>query len=217
MAGVGLTRFFMGLYNYNSVTDEVTYANSADYLRAIEINPEIRQAEGEKLYANNVVKEDQGGEFGGGTLRLTTDELPQEVSRFISGILLETELIGNIEVPVLRFGKNVKPPHIGFATIRTGQYTNDNGITKQYYRPYLYRKIKFDIPIESCKTRGGQIEWQVRELVADISRDDTMKEEWHWEAYCESEELAVAVCKKWLNVTATSGDPDDPDDDGSVG
>jgi hypothetical protein len=202
MAGVGLTRFFMA--KYSATNGVVTYSDGGEFMDAISFNPEIEKADNNDLYANNAVKESAGGKFAGGTITVGTDELSPEAGSFITGIALtEMEITsdaGSKTYEVMKFDNAINPPYIGFGTIRTGQI---NGT--KYWKPYIYTKIRFDIPLDSCTTQGETIEWQTPELTATIYRDDTSTEMWHMETTCESEADAVAFIKSILNIEDSIG------------
>jgi hypothetical protein len=205
MAYTGLTRFFMAKYSSEGGT--VTYSEGGEYLKAIELNPEIEKADdGNNLYANNKVAESSGASrFGGGTLTIKTDDLPQSVSMLILGVTPVEEVINGVTYSVVKYGNNLDPPYLGFGVIRTGQVTNESGNTSRFFRAYIFTKIRFSVPLDAATTQGETIEWQTPELSASIYRDDTPDEAWHVECTCETEEQAAEFILNYFGIVEAEG------------
>ena len=62
----------------------------------------------------------------------------------------------------------------------------------------------FSVPSDAATTQGESIEWQVHELSATITRDESEKHAWKKEATFSTEAQAEAYIKDRLNITGAA-------------
>ena len=189
---------------YRNTGNVVEYYDGGVLGRAISFTPTIEVSEDNNLWANNMVVESDG-EFIGGTLEISTDDLSQKVSADILGLIPTEITVGSETVTELRYNDDLQVPYLGFGTIFTKRLTT-NGIRRAFFRAIVFTKIMFNIPAFAATTRAGAIEWQVPTLTARIFRDDTEKHDWHRWADVDTETLARAYIEQILNITITEGE-----------
>lgn len=196
MATIGLSKPYFGRYNSNAGT--VTYTQGGVLGRATEANIEIDTSEDNNLYADNAIAETDR-QFTGGTLTLSTDDLSQEVSVAILGLVQQA--LGEIDgvtdqgVQELIFDDRQVTPYLGVGFIIKKVV---RGVT--HWRAVVLTKVMFSIPSDAATTQGETIEWQVPELSATIMRDDTPNHMWKREATFTSEAQGVAYLEARLGV-----------------
>lgn len=194
MAGIGLRYPYFAKYNYDESTGKVTYSDGGLMGKAVELAAKIDQATDNNLRADDGIAESDSS-FGGGTLDVTTDDLTQEVSAAILGLISEELQVGDETVRELIFDENRKSQDLGFGIIIPKK---KNG--KPLFRAVVFTKVQYSVPEESAKTMGEKIEWQTSKLSGTIMRDDTPRHMWKRETTVESEALARAYVKQILNI-----------------
>lgn len=201
MATIGLSKPYYAVYSVSDST--VSYANGSVMGKATEANIEIETTDDNNLYADNGVAETDRS-FAGGTLTLSTDDLSQEVSKAILG-LVEAELgeitgITDTEVKELIYDDNQATPYLGVGFVVKKKV---NGAIK--WRGVVLTKVMFSVPSDAATTQGESIEWQVPELTATIMRDDGSNHAWKKEATFTTEAQAEVYIKDRLNITGAAG------------
>ena len=184
---------------YRNTGNDVEYYDGGVLGKAISFTPTIEVSEDNDLWADNGVVESDG-EFIGGTIEVSTDDLSQKVSAAILGLTPTEITVGSETVSELRYNDDLHVPYLGFGTIFTKRRTT-NGIRRTFFRAVVLTKIMFNIPAHAATTRAGAIEWQVPTLTARVFRDDTEKHDWQREAEIDTETLARAYVKQLLNIT----------------
>ncbi|WP_312061349.1 major tail protein [Anaerotignum sp.] len=201
MAKMGLSFPYIGKYN---ATDDgvVSYTDGQVLAKAVEMSTSIEASADNNLYADNGVAESDSA-FGGGELSVTTDDLTQDASALIMGIVAKTITVGSATVKELVYDDDMNAPYLGLGVI----IKKKQGTLK--WRAVVFTKIKFSIFDESATTQGETIEWQTSEISATIMRDDSAKHAWKREATFETEAEARAYIKSILSV-GTVEEPEEP-------
>ena len=167
--------------------------------KATEVGVEIETTEDNNLYADNGIAETDR-QFSGGTLTVKPDDLSQEVSKAILG--LKEEEVGTIDgvtdesVMELIYDDDQVTPYLGVGFIIKKQV---KGVTK--WRAVVLTRVMFSVPADAATTQGESIEWQVPELSATITRDESEKHAWKKEATFTTEAQAEAYIKNRLGIT----------------
>lgn len=157
------------------------------------LSPEVSD---ENIFrADNMNAESAGGILTGGTVTPTVDGLKEEAKRMIFGLpAASTIQVDGEDVQELQYGEAAKPPYVGYGFVE--KYQEDGEIS---YVGRVFTKIKFHYSDETANTQGTDIEWQTRELAADLFRDDTAAHNWQRESYpLDTEEEAVAYVQTVL-------------------
>ena len=197
MATIGVSKPYYGIYkNTNGV---ITYTNGGVFAKAVEFSASIASGEENNLYADNAIVETDRS-FTGGTIRVTTDEIPTETSAAILGITPTTITVGaNESVSELVYDDDMDVPDLGFGIIIKKKV---KGAYK--YRAVFFHKIKFNIPEDAATTQGENIVWQTPTIEGTIMRDDSAKHGWKSEVTVDTEALAEAYIKQKLGIAASS-------------
>lgn len=197
MAVIGLSKPYYGIYS--AIGNAVSYANGAVMGKATEANIDIKTTEDNNLYADNGIAETDRS-FAGGTLKLNTDDLSQDVTKAILGLTEQaiSDIAGVTDATVkeLLYDDTQNTPYLGVGFI----------IKKKVGGAYKWRgvvlcKVMFSVPADAATTQGEIIEWQVPELSATIMRDDSETHMWKREATFTTEAQAEAYIKARLNIT----------------
>lgn len=196
---MGLSYPYIGKYN---VTDEgvVSYTDGQVLAKAVEMSTSIEASADNNLYADNGVAESDST-FGGGELSVTTDDLTQEASALIMGIVAKTITIGSTEVKELVYDDNMNAPYLGLGII----VKKKQGTLK--WRAVIFTKIKFSIFDEEAATQGETIEWLTSEIAATIMRDDSPAHAWKREATFDTEAEARTYIK---SILSAGEEPEEP-------
>lgn len=195
MATIGLSKPMYA--KYSAENGVVTYSDGGILARAVEFSTEIDDTEDNNLYADNGIAESDRS-FAGGSLSITTDELTQDASAAILGLVAKTVNIdGLTDVTELVYDDEQTTPYLGFGVIIKKKHNN-----AYKFRAVVFHKIMFSIPAEAATTQGETIEWQTPELSATIMRDDSEKHAWKSEATLNSEADAIKYIQHKLNIPA---------------
>lgn len=198
MATIGLSKPYFAVYSAAGST--VSYANGAVMGKATEANIEIDTTEDNNLYADNAIAETDRT-FAGGTLTLSTDDLSQEVSKAILGLVEQAitgiEGVTDTSVKELLYDDQQQTPYLGVGFIIKKKV---GGVYK--WRGVILTKVMFSAPADAATTQGETIEWQTPELSATIMRDDSTNHMWKREATFTTEAQAEAYIKDRLGIAA---------------
>lgn len=201
MAKIGVSQPFYAIYSETNGT--VSYSDGGVLGKATEVDVTINTSEDNNLYADNGIAETDRA-FTDGSLTVGTDDLSQEVSKAILGVI-EKDLptIAGITPPEgttykeLVFDDQMVTPYLGVGFIVKGQKNN-----KVYWRPIVFTKVMFNVPDDAATTQGESIEWQTPSLVGTILRDDSETHVWKRETRLNTEAEAAAYIKHVLGITA---------------
>ncbi len=193
MATIGLSRPYYAKYTNTDGT--VSYSAGGIIGGAVEFSASIESGESNDLYADNAIAETDRS-FGGGKITITTDDLTQESSTAILGIVTQEITVGEETVTELLYDDDMQSPNLGFGIIIKKK---KNG--QDQFRAVIFTKIQFSIPEDAATTQGESIEWQTPTLEAVIMRDDTAKRCWKREATFPNEAQARAYIEQILNIT----------------
>lgn len=191
----GFSKPYVGLYAASGGT--VTYSKGMELARGVNASTDYQVGDSNPFYANNVESENVPGTFTGGTATLTVDGLFAEAEKLIFG-LPEPESFEygeNKTAQVYNYGEAAVPPYVGIGFII--RYMSD-GLTT--YAPYVLTKSRFKMSGNEAATQGESIEWQTRELTADLMRDDTPQKNFQkifedQDTEAEAEEILKAFFK----------------------
>lgn len=197
MATIGVSKPYYAVYSATGTS--VTYTGGGVMGKATEVGVEIETTEDNNLYADNGIAETDR-QFSGGTLTVKPDDLSQEVSKAILG--LKEQEVGTIDgvtdesVMELIYDDDQVTPYLGVGFIIKKQV---KGVTK--WRAVVLTRVMFSVPADAATTQGESIEWQVPELSATITRDESEKHAWKKEATFTTEAQAEAYIKNRLGIT----------------
>lgn len=195
MATIGVSKPYYGIYK--NTDGVITYENGGIFAKAIEFSASIESGGDNNLYADNGIAETDRS-FGGGSIRVTIDEISQTAAAAILGITPNTITVGeDTDVSELVFDDDMDIPDLGFGIIIKKKKSG----TEQY-RAVFFHKIKFNIPEDAATTQGETIEWQTPTIEGTIMRDDSAKHAWKSEVTVDTEALAEAYIKQKLGISA---------------
>lgn len=188
---------------YNNENGKVTYTEGMINSHAVSYKLSVEASENNPLHADNRVVENDVGTFSSGSLSLETDDLTQEVSKFLLGAKEVTRNYGESKtVKTLVFDDSQKSPYLGFGIIE--EHQNDD---KNRYKAVWLKKVAFNIPENSATTRGEAIDWQTKTIEGIVSRSDEVSENgthpWKESAWFDSEADALEFLKEMLGVGKT--------------
>lgn len=200
MATIGLSKPYYAIYNENGGVP--TYSGGGLIGKATEMTLELEGAEANVLYADNGPAESDN-QFAGGSLTLSTDDLLPEPMLAILGLKQEAMDIDEITTSSpqwIVYDDDQDIPYVGFGGIIKAK---QNNVTK--WIAVVLTKIQFANPGVTAVTQGETIEWQTKELTANVMRDDSAKHRWQMMSTpMDTEEDAEAAIKKILNITNPS-------------
>lgn len=196
MAGIGLRRPYYAVYHYNDKTGAVTYSRGGVLGKAVEFSAKIESGSDNNLYADDGIAESDRS-FAGGTLSITTDDLDQETSALILGVIQKEVLVGSETVTEYVFDESVAVPYLGFGIVIPRM---KNGVAS--YRALVFDRIMFSVPEDAAKTKGEKIEWQTRAIEGTILRSEADGHPWKREVTVSTERLARDYIEQCLNITA---------------
>ena len=184
----GFSKPYVALYSESSGT--VTYSSGQLLARGVDMTISPDTSDDNKFYADNVLAENAGGMFTGGTLSLTVDGLLESAEKLVYGL-------GSASGNWYSFDDDMNPPYMGFAAI--ARYMSD-GVTS--YTPVALTKVRFK-PLElSASTQEDEIDWQTQAMEATIFRDDSTKHVWKKLGEAQTTEAsAEALIKTLLSIT----------------
>ena len=191
----GFSKPYVAVYSASGGT--VTYSKGMELARGVGVSTDYEVGDSNPFYANNVEAENVPGVFTGGTATLTVDGLFAEAEELIFG-LPEPESFeygADKTVQVRNYGEAAVPPYVGIGFII--RYMS-GGVTT--YAPYVLTKSRFQMSGNEANTQEESIEWQTRELTADLMRDDTPQKNFQkifddQETETEAEEILQAFFK----------------------
>ena len=200
MATIGLSKPYYAIYNVNS--GNPTYSNGGLIGKATEMTLELEGADANILYADNGPAESDN-QFAGGTLTISTDDLLPEPMLAILGLTqqpMDLEGAATTSPQWIVYNDDQNIPYVGFGgIIRSKQ----SGETK--WSALVLTKIQFANPGVSAVTQGETIEWQTKELTANVMRDDSAKHTWQMQSTpMDTEADAELAIKEALNITNPS-------------
>lgn len=196
MATIGVSKPYYAKYSFTN--GAVSYSGGGVMGKMTELDISIETSEDNNLYADNTVAEtDQS--FSNGTLTASTDDLSQEVTKDLLGVvekpLEEIPGVTDTDVKELVFDDNQVTPYLG-----TGFILKKRKNHRDLWRAIVLTKVMFSVPSDSATTQGESIEWQVPELTGAIMRDDSETHMWKREATFSTEAQAESYIKHRLNI-----------------
>ena len=201
MVTTGFSKPYVAAYANTGQT--VTYTGVSSLGRGVSLSLEIKTADDNNFYADNVVAETETAQFTSGSATITVDGLDSDAATMIFGLpAAENVQVSGEQVPFQGYGE-MRPPFVGFGCVRR---TMMNGVTK--YWPLILPKIKFGIPSEEMATQEDTIDWQTQELTTTVLRDDTAAGNWKYisEEGMDTEAEAETAVKAFLGDAKSKGE-----------
>lgn len=162
---------------YSNSGSAVSYSDGMDLARGVSMDPDVETTSDENVfYANNRSAESAQGRFKAGTLKLTVDGLLTAAEKLIMGLgtaATSTVTVSSTTVNVVDYGNAQQIPYVGVGAVVRSQ---SHGT--EMFRAIVYPKVRFAQFAVKAETAGDDIDWQTTELEAQISRDDSAKENW---------------------------------------
>ena len=185
---------------YHNKDGVVTYTDGMVNPHAVSYQISVTAGDNNPFYADNRIVENDYGVFSGGTLKLETDELTAETSKYLLGLKEVTRTYGESKtVTSLVYDDTQKSPTLGYGIIEEHQINNVNK-----YKAVILKKVVFGIQEDAATTRGEKIDWQTKTIEGTISRSDEVDEEvnhpWKEDAWFDSEAEALVFLKSMLGV-----------------
>lgn len=188
MAIVGCS--YVKVAKYNASGNTVTYTNPAIIAKLVRMSIALDSGSGNDFYADNAVDETDNN-FQGGTVSLGTNDLTNEASKTILGLiaqaLSEMDGITDTDVEEIIFDDRQQTPYLGLGMVikhkRNGAFV---------WTGLVLTKVMFDIPEDAAETQGKTISWQTPTITARILKDDTEYHAWKRKATFTSESQAIA-------------------------
>lgn len=184
---------------YNNTGGVVSYSGAMLLARGVSVSLSIDTINVDPFFADNVSAETAEEAFVSGTATLTVDGLLAAAEQFILGTPEPTTLeVGGEQVKVTHYGDEMQIPYMGVGFLV--RYQSAGVVT---YAPVVLTKSRFQQPATEAETQGETISWQVQELTAKLSRDDTARHDWKLVGEDQAtEEAAEAVLKALLGGAA---------------
>lgn len=188
--------------NYSAEGNKVTYTGAFAADKAVEYSFEAEVEDDNELYADNQVAETATGRFTSGKLTLKTADLSPDLSKKILGLKTVTRQIGEDTVSEIVYDDDQKTPYMGFGIIEEHQIDNE---TK--YLPVIFPKIHFSIPKDAATTRGDKVDWQTKEITANVLRSDEVDENYNhpWKITPQEMYATEAEALKYNNAVLGKG------------
>ncbi len=158
---------------YSAAGGVVTYSGCRELARARSMSIDVTAMDAIKFSANDELAEIESATFKEGSVKLTVDGLSGEEEALILGIKESTVKVGDKDVPVVKYGKDMNPPYLGIGAVKKMQM-----LGVESYRAVILCKSRFGIPPEAAETQEDQKNWQTQELTATLMRDDTDEANW---------------------------------------
>lgn len=199
MAGIGLSKPYCAIYNYDTETKTVSYTNGAALGKYTNLDISLNDGGENILYADNAPAESDK-QFTGGTATLTVDELRPAVMVPFFGIKEEAINAEGVETEgaawqVYDDDQNI--PYIGIGGIIKHKV---DGVIR--WMGFVLEKTQLTTPGLSAVTQGQTVEWQTKAVAATIMRSDRDKHPWFRKTtFLDSEAEAEAAVKAYLNIT----------------
>lgn len=184
---------------YSAANQVATYTGLIPLARGVSNTLSPETSDENVFRADNMNAESVGGILTGGTVSPTVDGLKEAAKRLIFGLPeASTIQVGGEDVQELQYGEAAKPPYVGYGFVEMYQ---EEGVISYVGR--VFTKVKFHYSDETANTLAEDIEWQTRELTADLFRDDTAAHNWQRESFpLDTEEAAVAYVQTVLGGAA---------------
>lgn len=192
------TRYFQcAAYNYDKETQKVSYTEKTKVGDAMEVNLELKFAEG-RLYAEGRLAEYMKLATGG-SISAAVKYIQKAAQMMMYGATEHSRTVGSKKVAGLRFAAKDAAKYVGFSF-----YAPDliDGVTK--YTTMFVSKALFGPPSYGFKTKGQNIEFKTPTTTGEFLADDSTDEVLIDTATVDTIEEAKAWCDLVLGDTAAS-------------
>lgn len=167
MAIKGLSIPVFGKYAFNSETKAVTYSDGVTNPHAVSYSVAVEAGENNPFYADNRIVENDRPKFSSGTISLETDDLDQNISKFLLGLKEFKRTIGTAEVVSLIYDDDQKGLTVGLGVIEEHQINDVDA-----YKAVILKKVTFNVPADAATTRGATVAWQTKTIEGVIERSE---------------------------------------------
>ena len=156
-------------YNYDSGTNKVSYTNKTKVGDAMEVNLEVKFAEG-RLYAEGHLAE-YIKLATGGSISVAVKRILKEAQMMMFGTTENTRTVGTKSVKSLRTTAKDVAKYVGVSL-----YAPDmvDGVTK--YTTMFVAKSLFGPPSYNFKTKGQSLEFKTPTTTGEFLADDSIDE-----------------------------------------
>lgn len=182
-------------YNYDKETGKVSYTGKTKVGDAMEVNLELKFAEG-RLYAEGRLAEYMK-QATGGSISMAVKRILEEAQKMMYGVKEHSRTVGDKEVTSLRTTAKDVPEYVGVSL-----YAPDmiDGVTK--YTTMFAAKSLFGPPAYSFKTKGQNLEFKTPTTTGEFLADDSADEVLIDTAVVDTIEEAIAWCDAVLDGEA---------------
>lgn len=154
--------------------------------------------DGDPLYANNGVAENDSSGASGGTLKTTLDRLTMEAAADLFGLEVKKVTVTvdgkEVEGQSLDYTGLEQSAPVGAAYIRMNQ---EDGVRS--HEVVFYRRAVYSMPTEKAQTKGEKIEWQTPELEATVfGLEGEGRKPWHRSVVFPTQAAAIAFIEQVL-------------------
>ena len=184
-------------YDYDKETGKVSYTGKTKVGDAMEVNLELKFAEG-RLYAEGRLAEYMKLATGG-TISAAVKHILQEAQKMMYGTKDHARTVGDKEVPGLRFSAKDIANYVGFSLYAPDKI---DGVTK--YTTMFVSKALFGPPSYSFKTKGQNLEFKTPTTTGEFLADDSTDEVLIDTATVDTIEEAKAWCDVVLGGAAAA-------------
>ena len=201
----GLSIPVFGKYTFTPTTHAVAYSDGMINPKAVSYSVAVEAGENNPAYADNGVAENDRPKFASGTVTLETDDLTQDLSKWLLGLKEYTRTVGSGSVTSLIYDDDQKGLTVGFGIIEEHQI---NDVDK--YKAVILKKVTFNVPADAATTRGASVSWQTKTIEGVIERSEeevaasspapAIMHPWKEEAWFDTESAALAFLKSMLGV-----------------
>lgn len=171
--------------NYVNTAGTVTYTGAASAGDAMNVNLELRFAEG-RLYAESTLAEYMR-KCVGGTISIGVKYIPDAVQTMLFGVTAKTRTVGSKTISSLVTSAKDTPNYVG-----VGFYAPDmvDGVKK--YTAVKVAKALFGNPSMTLQTAGENITFNTPTTTGEFMADNSTGQDLTEVAVCDTEEDAIA-------------------------
>ena len=174
-------------YNYDKETGKVSYTGKTKVGDAMEVNLELKFAEG-RLYAEGRLAEYMKLATGG-SISMAVKYILEEAQKKMYGATEHARTVGEKEVKALRFSAKDIANYVGVSLYAPDKI---DGVTK--YTTMFVAKSLFGPPSYSFKTKGQNLEFKTPTTTGEFLADDSTDEVLIDTAIVDTIEEAKAWC-----------------------
>lgn len=184
-------------YNYDEETGKVSYTDKTKVGDAMEVNMELKFAEG-RLYAEGRLAEYMKQPTGG-TMSMAVKRILENAQKLLYGSKEHTRTVDGKEVKSLRTTAKDVAEYVGVSLYAPDKI---DGVTK--YTTMFVAKSLFGPPAYRFKTKGQTLEFNTPTTTGEFLADDSADEVLIDTAVVDTIEEAIAWCDTVLGGAAAA-------------